>query len=89
MDFIEYLMVSKEICGGFIVATRQLGQQAHRVVCLFLAIRTIPAVVSTAADPFSALEPPVFVMKSLFNVKIIRLALQVVFLERWLGDPGP
>jgi hypothetical protein len=31
MGFIEYLVVSKEICGGFIVATRQLGQQAHRV----------------------------------------------------------
>ena len=31
MGFIEYLVVSKEICGSFILATRQLGQQAHRV----------------------------------------------------------
>ena len=31
MGFIDYLVVSKEICGSFILATRQLGQQAHRV----------------------------------------------------------
>ena len=31
MGFIEYLVVSKEICGRFIVATRRPGQQAHRV----------------------------------------------------------